>query len=99
MEENRKYNITLEIILLVIGLVDNSAGSPNTKISLEDVLYSENSKYFITIEDAAHKFRVSPIDIMTWIHGDILEGYRLPTGQFVVPTYAKPKENMFSVIS
>lgn len=98
MEENRKYNITLSTILRVMGIVD---GNPFDfrPITIEDVLYSENSKYFITIEDAANKFRVSPIDIMTWIHGDILKGYRLPTGQFVVPTYAKPKENMFSVIS
>lgn len=98
MDENRKYNITIETVMSVISLVGPS-DIQAIKLTLEEVLYSENSKYFMTIERAANKFRVSPIDIMTWIHGDILEGYRLPTGQFVVPTYAKPKENMFSVIS
>lgn len=91
MEENRKYNITIETIMSVISIVGPS-DIQAIKLTLEEILYDENSKYFMSIERAANKFNASPIDIMTWIHNNILEGYRLPTGQFVVPTYAKPKE-------
>jgi len=85
--EIKKYNITVRNIL---DMVLDPKNNLNPDMTLSDLFF--NSQYFMTMPEACDKFDKLYFELMELIYSDKLTGYRLPSGEFVIPYDAEVKE-------
>lgn len=69
----------------------------DARIHLNDII-GEDSKYFLSVNDAAEKFNVGPAVCNAWVETGMLKAFKVGNA-YKIPRDEEPNKNMFSVIS
>lgn len=90
--DKKLHQMTLGELIFYSKLWEIDMNTP-----INDII-GEDSKYFLSVNDAAEKFNVGPAVCNAWVSSGMLKGFKVGNA-YKIPRDEEPNKNMFSVIS